>query len=135
MRLTWVVHPLRHQHNKTFILLCVLALTATFVYMSTASIGWTFLGVLVLLFGVIDYLVPVTFKLTDKGVESRMLIYRRQRPWSMLRSFYTDKNGVLLSPFPTRSRLDTFRGLYIRFDGNREAVLAIVRERLGQDAE
>ena len=48
----------------------------------------------------------------------------------MFRSFYTDKNGVLLSPFIAPSRLENFRGLYITFDNNRDAVLDFVKEHV-----
>jgi len=41
-----------------------------------------------------------------------------------VRNFYPDPNGVLLSPFSTPSRLENFRGIYLRFGDNRREVLA-----------
>jgi hypothetical protein len=128
--LVWVVHPMRRQHAKTALLIAVLALTAAFIYLNTASLGWTAASLLILLFGVLDYVVPVTFSLTDWGVESKLVFYRRRKPWSMLRSYHLDRNGILVSPFPARSRLETFRGLYLRFSGNRDDVVGFIRDRL-----
>lgn len=47
---------------------------------------------------------------------------------SMFRSFYPDKRGVLLSPFTRPSRLENFRGVYVRYDGNKDEVDAFVKE-------
>ncbi len=128
--LVWVVHALRRQHAKTAILAAVLTLTAAFIYLNTASLVWTAASLLILLFGVLDFVMPVTFSLTEWGVESKVVFYRRRKPWSMLRSYSLDRNGVLVSPFPDRSRLEAFRGLYIRFSGNRDEVVGFIRDHL-----
>jgi len=57
----------------------------------------------------------------------KTLITRFERPWNTYRSHWPDRNGVLLSPFPRRSRLENFRGLFVRFENNREDVVAFVR--------
>ena len=44
--------------------------------------------------------------------------------------YYVDKSGVLLSPFIRPSRLENFRGLYVRFAGNKDEVMRIVSERI-----
>ena len=79
--LVWVVHALRRQHAKTAILAAVLALTAAFIYLNTASLVWTAASLLILLFGVLDFVMPVTFSLTEWGVESKVVFYRRRKPW------------------------------------------------------
>jgi hypothetical protein len=37
---------------------------------------------------------------------------------------------VLLSPFAEPSRLENFRGLYVMFEGNRDAVTKFVQEHI-----
>jgi hypothetical protein len=59
---------------------------------------------------------------------------RRRRAWAEVRSCVRDENGVLLSPFPRKSPLESFRGLYLIFDGNADAVMAIVKARMGREA-
>jgi hypothetical protein len=41
-----------------------------------------------------------------------------------------DKNGVLLSPFAGRSRLENFRGVYVRFGQNKDQVVNFVRSKI-----
>jgi hypothetical protein len=50
--------------------------------------------------------------------------------WTQFRSFYPDPNGVLLSPFAHPSRLENFRGIYLRYHGQADQVLRIVAERI-----
>jgi hypothetical protein len=57
------------------------------------------------------------------------------KDWSQFRSCYPDKNGILLSPFAHPSRLENFRGLYLMFEGNRDAVTACVKGRLAKQSQ
>lgn len=76
------------------------------------------------------YFLPTEYAFYVGGVESTFLGVHRRFTWQQFRSFYRDKNGVLLSPFPQPSRLENFRGVYLRFDGCSEQVMAIVAERV-----
>lgn len=126
----WVSHPIRQAHAKTALLVGVMVVTALALYDITSNAAWSVLSVFVLAIGVHDFLLPTEYHLNETGVESQVWFFRRHKPWSGLRSFYTDKNGVLLSPFPGRSRLEGFRGIYLRFDGNRERVMRFVRQQM-----
>lgn len=126
----WVVHPIRRAHKKTALLAVVVVLTAALIYLNTQSVAWTVFSVLVLLLGVIDFIAPMEFHVDEWGVRSRILFYRRRKPWSALRTYHPDQNGVLLSPFSKRSRLETFRGMYIRFADNRQDVMPLIQDRL-----
>jgi hypothetical protein len=68
------------------------------------------------------------------GLESRFLGMTRRFTWDQFRSYYPDRNGVLLSPFVRPSRLENFRGFYLRFDGQSEDVLRVVKERIPLNA-
>jgi hypothetical protein len=58
-----------------------------------------------------------------------------RKKWSQYRSCYPDKNGVLLSPFVRPSRLENFRGTYIRFWNNREEVVSFVKTMIEKNRE
>ena len=88
------------------------------------------LGILILGGSLLSFFLPTDYVLTDLAVARRYLGIDQKRKWSEFRSYYPDKNGVLLSPFPGPSRLENFRGMYLRFEGNREAVLAVVADRV-----
>jgi hypothetical protein len=125
---SWLSHPIvRAGTTKTVALLVITLLTGFLLYSNTQSLGWSLFSVLVLLLAVRDYWSPTFYTLTEEGVEVRFWGYTRRKPWHALRSFYPDRNGVLLSPFPTPHRLENFRGVYLRFDDNREEVLAWIQ--------
>jgi hypothetical protein len=128
--LTWVSHPLRQAHKKTALLVVVVGLTSLLIGWNTESVMWGVISAFILLLGVYDFIFPTHYRLTSVSAETRVLVIHRRKTWSVIRSYHPDPNGVLLSPFPTRSRLETFRGLYIRFADNRDEVLDFVRERL-----
>lgn len=130
----WISHPVRTDHRKTLILALVLLGTAFLLYINTQSLGWALLSVVILMVGVYDFLLPTRYSLDEYGAESRVLFYRRHKSWSALRSFYPDHHGVLLSPFPSRSRLEGFRGMYLRFVDNREEVLRYIGQRLSRSS-
>ncbi len=98
-----------------------------------------FYGVLALLIlggSLSSFFLPTDFSLTDKSIARRYLGVEHKRTWGEFRSYYPDKNGVLLSPFPRPSRLENFRGMYVRFEGNRDRVLAIIQNHIApQPAE
>ena len=129
--MSWVSLPVQHAPRKGLVLALVVAATAAAVFLATRSPGWTLLSVILLLAGVHDFLLPTTYRLSDEGVSSRILWYRRHKPWSSCRSYWVDAHGVLLSPFPRRSRLESHRGLYLRFAGaDRQAVVRFVQSKV-----
>jgi len=129
----WVSLPLQHAPWKGLVLVLVVAATAAAVFLGTGSPGWTLLSVILLLAGVHDFLLPTTYQLSEEGVSSRTLWYRRHKPWSFCRSYWVDAHGVLLSPFPGRSRLESHRGLYLRFAGaDRQAVVRFVQSKINR---
>jgi hypothetical protein len=50
-----------------------------------------------------------------EGVRIHSLGGQTKRSWNYFKSFYEDKNGVLLSPFKDKSYLESFRGVYLIF--------------------
>jgi len=132
--LSWMSHPVRTQHDKTAILFAVLAVTGVLLYLATGSVGWSLIGDALLLLGVYDFLLPTTFRLDGEGASRQTGILRRTRRWEELRSYYGDANGVLLSTFAERSRMEAHRGIYLRFEGNRDQVMRAVEAHLGKGA-
>ena len=132
--LHWVSHPARLSARKLALLLVVVGATAVAVGLNTGSAAWSVLAAAVLLLSVHDFLLPTAYRLTADGVESRSLLRRRRKPWAALHSAHRDRHGVLLSPFSGPSRLEAFRGLYVRFHDNDNDVLAFVQAHVGGTA-
>jgi hypothetical protein len=96
---------------------------------------FTVIAVLLVWGQVAGFFLPTRYTLTDDAVTVKGLLSRREKPWSDFRSYYVDREGVLLSPFAERSRLERFRGLSLQFHGNREAVVAFVERAMAERLE
>jgi hypothetical protein len=91
---------------------------------------FTIVAVLLVWGQIAGFFLPTRFSLTGDGVSVRGLVSRREKDWSEFRSHYVDKEGVLLSPFIERSRLERFRGVSLQFHGNRDEVVAFVERMM-----
>ncbi len=60
----------------------------------------------------------------------RGLVSGKAKGWSDFRSYHVDREGLLLSPFVERSRLERFRGVSLQFHGNRDEVVAFVERAM-----
>ncbi len=98
------------------------------------SIIWgTVFGILsIILLGLslFPYFTITHYILSDEGIVVKKTFYTIKKKWADVRSFYPDKNGVLLSPFLTTTRLENYRGLYLRFNKNREEVLSYLEKKI-----
>jgi hypothetical protein len=128
--ISWRVWPLKRSVTRSILVLVfvILVLYSVQSFMGeaffTAVLGVLFLAQLSAFF------LPTHYKLDEDGVEVWRLGTAKKKPWTEFRSFYADSGGVLLSPFPTRSRLEKFRGISLMFAGNRREVIDFVRSRI-----
>jgi len=103
------------------------------VFASTRSSGFAGLAGVILFASLAKFYFPTGYRLSDKNIVVKTFTQTLNKSWSDYRRAWPDKNGVLLSPFPERSRLENFRGLYIMFSDNRDEVIQFVQERVGRD--
>ncbi len=128
--LKWVAHPFKKNKKKTFFLILFLILVWGLVYWSTLSLGYLLLAVFILMASLSAYFFPTTYEMTEQKITVKYIATRKEKSWDTFRSFYADKNGVFLSPFPKPTRMENFRGLYVRYNDNQEEVLSFVREHI-----
>jgi len=133
-KLEWRSHPARERPMATAALL-VIMLTASWAAAEVMqNLWWGLVGMAMLLLAMWGYLLPTSYVLDGVGVTKKSLFGSEKRNWREIRSFVTDRRGMLLSPFPTPTRLAKFRGLSLQFSsGNREEVIAFVRDRAGAE--
>lgn len=134
-RLEWVVHPARRHPWKTVATLVVLFLTWGIVYVVSRNVVFVGIAIIFLLVSLAQYFLPVTFRVGLQGVQREFLGRRTSRSWQEIRSIHEDRNGSLLSPFAGKSMLEMYRGIYLRFDGNRKEVMEYVRAKAKQAGE
>ncbi len=94
---------------------------------------FTVVAVLLVWGQIAGFFLPTRFSLTGDGVSVRGLVSKREKSWGEFRSHYVDREGVLLSPFIERSRLERFRGVSLQFHGNRDEVVAFVEHIMARD--
>ena len=67
---------------------------------------------------------PVKYQLGGGGVEQKVLGFSRRMAWGSIRNYEVRGDGLLLFFDAELSKLSPLRGVYIRWGGQREAVLA-----------
>lgn len=133
--LYWVTHPIRKRPLAAVLVTILILTISIFVYLMTYSDIFTGLSLIVLFGSLAKFYLPTRFKLTDTHVIVKSTTQTIAKRWSDLRSFYTDKNGVLLSPFAEPSRLENFRGLYLIFNDNKDEVVAFIKQYIPESEQ
>ena len=113
--LSWTVHPLVENRRKSILLGLFLALLLFGIYWGFQSVSVALLSAIFLLGSLYKYFLPFHHQCEADKLIITSCCYRLERSWETFRSFYVDANGVLLSPFVRPTRLENFRGVYVRF--------------------
>ena len=131
--LEWISHPAKRNMRTTVIVTLFLLSLLIVIYFMTYSVWFTVLGFMILYGALASFYFPTRYKFSEKEITVKTTLQTLKKQWSQYRSFYPDKNGVLLSPFVRPTRLENFRGIYIRFEKNRDDVMAFVKMMLGRN--
>ncbi|MCX6833009.1 MAG: hypothetical protein NT028_12940 [candidate division Zixibacteria bacterium] len=128
--LSWSTHPAKARPLVTTLVILFLIVLAVLVYLLTYSAIFTVIAALILYGSLTQYFTKTTYEFTDIKVRVKYVVNKIEKDWAQYRSYYVDKNGVLLSPFAGPSRLENFRGLFIRFASNKDQVMEVVRQKI-----
>ena len=129
--LRWTAHPfLDEPRAKSGLLLAIVLGLSAAVSISFGGGGYGFLTFGLLTASLSRYFLPTRYKLSATGACISRPGVRRQVPWAQVRRFSVHPDGIFLSPFDRPSRLDAFRGHFIRFGENREEVIRFVQTQL-----
>lgn len=74
-----------------------------------------------------EFFFPVRYRLTDEGAWAEGVMNSHFIPWGKVKACYLSEEGLKLSPFRRANRLEPFRGVYLRFAGNRGEVVDKVK--------
>ena len=133
--LEWTVHPVTRRPMLAVGVTLFIIAVGTMVYYSTESGLFGLFALVVLFASLAKYYFPTSYRLTARKVIIKTTTQTLVKDWSAYRSFYRDKNGILLSPFIEPSRLENFRGAYLICRDNIDEVSSFVRERLSASSE
>lgn len=133
--LSWVVLPVFDNWRRSALLIAFLIMLIVVVYFASQSIYLTLLSVFFLVGALYKYFVPFRYQFDNQKVTIQSFRYRFEQDWTNFHSFYIDRNGILLSPFAQPSRLENFRGVYVRFGNNKGAVIDFVKQQIPLSVE
>ena len=131
VRIEWSVHPIRKNWKVSVGVVSFLLALCAAIYFSFNSVALLALSIAILTCSLAPFFFPTTYTLQDDCITVRSSFLRRfSRHWDSFRSYYPDRSGVLLSPFSHPSRLENFRGVYVRFSYNESEVMAFIKEKI-----
>lgn len=133
--ISWCVHPFVENWKQTIFLLLFLSSILVILYIGFQSIVIVFFSALLLVGPLYKYFLPFRYHCTHDSLVVNACCYSLERPWESFRSNYIDKNGVLLSPFSKPTRLDNFRGIYVRFGKHPpEEIINFIQHKLNSES-
>jgi len=131
----WSCHPVKRRPlisaGITLLVLFIIAM----VFNTTQSVFFGLLAFIIMFVSLAKFYFPTHYRLSDKGITVKTTTQTLTKNWPEFRSFYSDKNGILLSPFAQPSKLENFRGLFIMFNKNRDEVTSFVKNHIGISLE
>ena len=131
-QLKWRVHPLIDEsYLKSFALLGCLVLFPILFYYVLAPF-YCALTFIFLFISFRKYLFPVTIILDDSGIYLNYSIIEVHKSWNYYLRCCKLDSGIFLSPQKVPSRLDNFRGLYIKFSPtiDRDEVWKFIKKQM-----
>ena len=126
----WTVHPIKKNWKVSAGVVLFLIILCAAIYFSFNSATFLLLSVAILVISLSPFFFPTTYTFQDDCIVVKSLLRRSSRQWDSFGSYYPDRNGVLLSPFPSPTRLENFRGVYIRFENNRSEVVEFIQRKI-----
>lgn len=123
--MSWKSIPFKEHPCKTILLVLFLCAIGVGVYFSF-GIYWVIIAYILLVGGILPYWLPTYYYLDEEGIRIKGIIVERKKEWSEFKSYYKDKKGVFLSPFSKPTRLENYRGIYIRFNNNEKEVVHFI---------
>jgi hypothetical protein len=132
--INWKIHPMRDNLSKGIFFWAVVIMVIWAVYWNVrlsfspgGSLMFTFAAAFLLLLSLTSFFLQTHYTIDVDGIRVKRWLYKRNFAWNRVRSIMSEKNGVFISPFPVRTRLENFRGVYLVYNDNRENVIEGIR--------
>jgi len=118
----WTSLPIAEEPlSKTLVLFCIVL--AFFTAASfTFSLSYGMATLVLLLLSLVRYFFPTSYEISEKGITVSFFIFKRHRDWNTYLRYALHKDGIYLSPFKTKSRLDSFRGDFLKFNKDSDPI-------------
>lgn len=130
--LSWRYHPAAKTKAKTALACAVILAFGVFVWWYSQSAIFAFLAGLILTASLGVFFFPTRYTLAEDGITVEFLGTKQVKKWSGFARAEPEKNGIFLSPFARKSFLEHYRGVFVRYDGNKEEVDRFVLNALAK---
>ena len=128
VELAWTVHLLKQRPKSAVRIGICLAVTYVCGALVFHDLLLSLLPCAAMLAAVSEYLFPVRYTLDASGAKSRWLVASLEIAWKDVKHAYLTEDGIKLSPLTRKgARMEALRGVYLRFDNNRDDVIEAVR--------
>ena len=131
---SWTVHPMVDNPKKGILFWIILPIVIWLFYWNiepdfsrNASRLSTFAVTLILLIYFSQIYLSTRFMINSEGIALSRWLFTKRLAWNRVRSMVEEKNGVFISPFPVRTRLENFRGVFLFYKDNRNEVINAIR--------
>lgn len=123
---TWTAHPMRENWWKGVVFWSLIIFLVWVIYWNVESIFWTVILSTILIWSQADFYLKTAFRLDSDGAEMKRGMNRKRIKWKKVRSTSDHENGLLLSPYISKSWLEQIRGIKLYYRNNREEVIEMV---------
>lgn len=118
----WKSHPAKERPIAAIFVILFCLFMFYFVYIYTHSFMMLSVAFIVMFFSLSSFFFPTSYTIDHKA-RMKCLFTRKERNMTAFRAVYPGKKGVLLSPYVVPTRLENFRGFYLRYGkDNKEEV-------------
>ena len=136
--LSWVSHPAKNNLKGVVIAVGSIGLSGLLIGLIVGSnavntgfsAGWALFSAGILIFSLRGFFWPTRYDLSEKGITVQGFLNKREKSWSQCKSIRLDPTGVLVSPFAFETRLENYRGVYLRFEKNKQEVLDYLKAHM-----
>jgi len=127
--LQWKSHPARERPLATIFVVIFILIIFYFVYKISDNFLMVVMAFFIFLVALTTFFFPTTYTVDQRKVTIKYLFTVKERNITAFRSVYPGQRGVLLSPFLGPTRLENFRGFYLRYGkDNKEEIDRILTE-------
>ena len=127
-RMEWTVNFGKQAGRKRLLVVAVAIMCALLGLTMFRSPIVALVALIIVFAACSEAFLPCRYRLEQKGATSKIGFSESFIAWSDVKRELEDEDGVRLSPLEKESRLDSFRGVYLRTPGNRDLVLSTIRQ-------
>jgi hypothetical protein len=128
--LSWVTHPMVEYPWKAVVFWVVFLLVLGAVWLYTHEWVFVILSGLILFGSLRGFVLPTRYKINHEGIEVDRTFYKVSKSWNDYRSYAAERNGIFLSPFSVKHRMENFRGLFVPTGKHHQEVVRLVGKHL-----